>query len=72
VIAHQQGSRKRAAINRNQFYYSLVNNLHSRINTTIASNTSSKENAYSDKNKTEFLELISQVILTLNSSAALQ
>ena len=66
VIAQKDGSRKQAAINRSQFLQSLANNLSTCINTTIASNTSARGNSSSESNKNEFLELISQVILTIN------
>jgi hypothetical protein len=66
VIAQKDGSRKQAAINHNQFLQSLANNLSTRINTTIASNTSARGNSSSESMKNDFLELISQVILTIN------
>jgi len=61
VIAHKTGSRKQAAIERNQFLQSLADNLRSRLYTVIASNVSAENSVQKSDNISEFEELISQV-----------
>jgi len=62
VIQHRVGSRKQAAIDRNQFLQSIADNMRSRLYTTIASNVSTQNQLHSNHNKSEYDDLVSQVI----------